>query len=139
MISTLSLSAIKNRKTLKQLFYYGIVGICSNTIGYTIYLLATYLGSSPKLTMSLLYGVGVIVSFLGNRKLTFEQKGRTLNVTIRYLIAQCVGYLINLMILIVMVDKLGYAHQWVQAIAVFIVAFFLFCMYKLFVFKNFSH
>jgi len=53
---------------------------------------------------------------------------------VRYVIAHCIGYLLNLSILIVFVDKLGYAHQWVQAIAIFVVAAFLFLAFKVFVF-----
>lgn len=53
---------------------------------------------------------------------------------VRYVIAHCIGYLLNLSILIVFVDELGYAHQWVQAIAIFVVAAFLFLAFKVFVF-----
>lgn len=55
---------------------------------------------------------------------------------VRYVIAHCIGYLINLSILILMVDKFGYPHQWVQAAAIFIVAGFLFLMFKFFVFTE---
>ena len=44
------------------------------------------------------------------------------------------GYLINLAILIVMVDKLGYVHQWVQAFAIFVAVGFLLFTFKVFVF-----
>lgn len=52
----------------------------------------------------------------------------------RYIIAHCFGYLINLVILIIFVDELGFVHQWVQAIAIVIVAAFLFLAFKFFVF-----
>lgn len=127
---------IANRKSLTQLFRYGLVGIASNLAGYLIYLSVTYLGATPKTTMSILYGVGALVGFWGNRKLTFGHKGSLLGAGARYIIAHCFGYLINLAILIVMVDKLGYAHQWVQAIAIFAVATFLFLAFKFFVFRK---
>lgn len=44
------------------------------------------------------------------------------------------GYLINHAILIVMVDKLGYAHQWAQTVEIFIMAGFLVFTFKFFVF-----
>lgn len=127
---------LTNRKSAIQLFRYGLVGVASNLSSYMIYLLITYLGASPKITMSLLYGVGAAVGFWGNRKFTFAHKGRFLGAGVRYIIAHCFGYFINLTILIVMVDHLGYPHQWVQAIAIFIVATFLFPTFKYFVFRN---
>jgi len=48
------------------------------------------------------------------------------------------GYLMNLAILIVMVDKLRYAHQWAQAIEIFVMAGFLFYTFKFFVCFNFN-
>ncbi len=44
------------------------------------------------------------------------------------------GYLMNLEILIVIVDKLGPIHQWAQALELFVVAGFLFFTFKFFVF-----
>jgi putative flippase GtrA len=101
-----------------------------------VYLLVTNLGATPKITMTLLYGVGAAIGFMGNRKLTFAHKGSLLGSGVRYIIAHCFGYLINLAILIVLVDKLGYPHQLVQAIAILVVAAFLFMVFKFFVFTD---
>ena len=130
-----SLSYTNRRKSVIQLFCYGLIGIASNLAGYMVYLLITDFGGiSPKLTMSILYGVGATVGFWGNRKLTFAQKGSLLGTGVRYLVVHCFGYLMNLAILTVMVDKLGYPHQAVQAAAIFVVAAFLFLAFKFFVF-----
>lgn len=125
---------IKTRESVTQLFRYALVGLLSNAAGYLAYLAFTYLGGTPKVTMTFLYGLGAAVSFFGNRSLTFEHQGSIVGAGVRYVIAHCIGYLFNLSILIVFVDKLGYAHQWVQAIAIFIVAAFLFLAFKIFVF-----
>jgi putative flippase GtrA len=124
------------QKSAMQLFRYGLVGIISNSIGFIIYLLLTHFGTTPKITMSFLYLVGVAMSYLGNRKWTFGHKGSQLGAGIRYVMAHFFGYFINLIILILFVDKLGYAHQWVQAIAIFIVAAYLFLAFKFYVFKS---
>ena len=126
----------KNRSSVSQLFRYAIVGLANNIAGYMVYLLITYLGATPKISMTLLYTVGATVGFWGNRRLTFAHQGSVLGAGVRYLIAHCFGYLINLAILIVLVDQLGYAHQWVQAIAIFVVAAFLFLAFKFFVFPD---
>ena len=130
------LFGIKSRKSVKQLFHYGLVGIAINLVGYSVYLLITYLGGAPKITMSFLYGVAATTSFFGNRKLTFAHKGSMLGSGFRYVIAHCLGYMLNLVMLIVLVDKLGYPHQWIQAAAIFVVAAFLFLAFKFFVFPG---
>lgn len=127
-------AAIKTTKSVRQLFRYACVGLLSNVAGYLVYLLLTYLDGTPKVTMTLLYGVGATVGFFGNRKITFEHQGGVIGAGVRYVVAHFIGYLLNLGILIVFVDKLGYAHQWVQAIAIFFVAALLFLAFKVFVF-----
>ena len=131
-------SNITNRKSVTQLYRYAIVGIMTNFTGYMLYLLATYLGGTPKITMSIIYGVAATASFFGNRKLTFEHKGSFLGTGIRFIIAHCFGYVINLVTLIVLADKLGYAHQLAQVIAIFFVASFLFLVFKFFVFRDWN-
>ena len=120
----------------KQLFRYAFVGIVSNLTGYLVYLLVTYIGVTPKITMTLLYGVGAGIGYVGNRNFTFEHKGSMLGSSARYFKAHLLGYFINLAILIFLVDNCGYAHQWVQAVAVLVVAGFLFIAFKFFVFTN---
>jgi putative flippase GtrA len=124
------------KDTFAQLTRYAFVGIVSNSAGYLVYLLLTYLGLPPKVTMTLLYGIGAAIGYMGNRNVTFMHKGGLLGSGIRYFMAHCLGYCINLAILIILVDKLGYAHQWVQAIAIFVVAGFLFIAFKFSVFAD---
>lgn len=121
--------------TFAQLLRYGVVGVGNNAVGYLLYLAATYLGATPKLTMTILYGVGAAIGFWGNRRLTFAHKGDVMGTAAKYLLIQAMGYLLNFSILSIFVDRLGYPHQAVQAAAIFIVAAFLFSAYKLFVFR----
>lgn len=129
-------SPIANRQSAIQLIRYALVGVASNLIGYIIYLLITYLGGTPKLTMTLLYIVGATISFVGNSKLTFCHRGSYLGAGMRYAVVYCTGYLINIGILVVMVDILGYAHQYVQGCAILVVAGLLFLALKFFVFRQ---
>lgn len=126
----------ENKKHVSQLFSYGVVGVTVNLAAYLSYLLITYLGGTPKLTMSVLYVLTAFVSFLGNRKLTFAYKGGFLGSGLKFSIAHFFGYLINLALLFVFVDKLGYPHQVVQVCAIVIVAMFLFLTFKFFVFRE---
>jgi len=124
-------------KSNRELIYYGLIGVINNTAGYLMYLMITYFGGPPKIAMTILYFVVATASFLGNRKLTFKHQGHLLGSGIRYIVAHFFGYFLNLTILIVMVDCLGYAHQLVQAAAIFIVAAFLFLALKYFVFPTY--
>lgn len=121
---------------MRQLVRYGLVGAASNAILYGIYLLITYFGVEPKRAMTILYIVGALMGFFGHRKWTFTHQGAMLGSGARYFIAHCLGYLLNFLLLLIFVDKLGYPHQWVQASAIFVVAGFLFVVFRYFVFPK---
>lgn len=123
-------------KLVKQMFYYGLFGLLRNALGYACYLWITHLGANPKIAMTAIYLIAIILSFWENRNIIFDHKGSIVGAGARYLIVHLLGYLINLAILIVMVDKLGYSHQWVQIVAIFVVAGFLFLAFKFFTFNK---
>lgn len=131
-----SFDAVEKQRSAGQLIRYGLVGIASNLSGYLVYLFITYWGVEPKKTMTLLYIVGAAIGFVGNRQWAFAHKGALLSSGVRYFIAHFFGYLINLFILLIFVDRLGYLHQWVQAVAIVTVAGFLFFAFKYFVFPD---
>lgn len=121
---------------MRQLIRYGLVGMVSNLTIYFVYLLITYLGVEPKTAMTLVYIIGASIGYIGNRKWTFAHHGNFTSAALRYVSAHFFGYLLNYMILFVFVDRFGYAHQWVQAVAIIIVASFLFIVFKYFVFRE---
>jgi putative flippase GtrA len=122
-----------------QLIRYGMVGVISNVTMYFVYLLISYLGVEPKAAMTLVYGIGASIGFFGNRKWTFSYRGNFSRSALRYVSAHLFGYLLNLLILFIFVDRLGYAHQWVQAVSIVIVAGFLFIVFKYLVFPKKTH
>lgn len=115
---------------------YSLVGFFTNLIGYGIYLIFTYLGVTPKSTITVLYFFGALLGFFANRRFTFNYDGDVFLAVCRYVIAQILGYLLNLFILFLFVDILGIAHQIVQAIAILVVALFLFFLSYFFVFPK---
>lgn len=119
---------------LAQLIRFGIVGVLSNLAGYLVYLLVTSLGVGPKLAVSLLYPLGMILSFVGQKSWTFNARGGSGKSGLKFILVYALGYVLNFAILVVFVDNLGFAHQLVQAVAVIVVAGFLFIAMKLFVF-----
>ena len=123
-----------SKKTLRQLFSYAWIGVLTNVLGYATYLALTYLWGAPKLTMTVLYFVGSSIGFLANRRFTFRHDGGIGVAGIRYLLAQVAGYLLNLVLLLLFVDWFDFSHQIVQAIAIVVVAIFLFVVLRIFVF-----
>lgn len=121
---------------MPQLVRYSLVGVATNLLMYFVYLLITHLGVGPKVTMSLVYLIGASFGFIGNKTWAFSHKGGMPGAALRYAIAHLFGYFLNFLILFIFVDRLGYAHQWVQAAAIAVVAVFLFIVFKYFVFRN---
>lgn len=123
-----------NNNAVRQLFSYVLIGLLANLLGYALYLLLTYLIDAPKLIMTVLYSVGALISFFANRRFTFRHDGRIDIAGVRYIFAQFLGYLLNLILLVLFVDWLGFAHQIVQVVAIVVVAIFLFVLSRFFVF-----
>ncbi len=121
---------------MQQLIRYGLVGAATNLVMYAVYLLITYLGVEPKKTMTLLYVIGASIGFIGHRKWSFAHTGNATKAIARYTITHLSGYFLNWMILFVFVDQLGYAHQLVQGVTIFIIAGYLFIVFKYFVFPE---
>lgn len=124
------------RSTFRQVLSYLLIGVLTNFVGYVLYLFLTYLWGAPKLTMTLLYSTGALMGFLANRRFTFRHDGHIGVAGARYLLVQLLGYLLNLCLLLLLVDWLGFSHQIVQAIAVVVVAIFLFVLLRIFVFAS---
>ena len=127
---------VPNRATFIQLLRYGIIGLTRTSIGYLIYLTLTHYGTDPKTAMSMLFAVGVIISFTLNRRWTFIHTGGIVASAIRFGAVYSIGYLINLGFLFIFVDIYGLAHQFVQLAAMATLVLYFFVTLKLFVFKE---
>ena len=115
---------------------FGVVGVTSNLVLYLLYLGLTYFGLGHKFSMSLLYIFGALQTFVLNKKWTFSHHGYLSVTFVRYISLYAGGYFINLGVLIVMVDRLGYSHEWVQGMTVLMVAVLLFFMQRAWVFRS---
>ncbi|HRL26765.1 MAG TPA: GtrA family protein [Alcaligenes sp.] len=125
---------IISTKTSRQLISYALIGLLSNGIGYGFYLVLTGYGLPPKLTVTTLYAISASIGFFANRHITFRHHGHIGKAGIRYIATQLSGYVLNITLLAVFYDWLGFPHQFVQAAAIFIVAIFLFIASRIFVF-----
>ena len=123
-------------RSLTQFVRYAIVGLASNLIGYLLYIVLTSVGLGPKLAMSLLYGLGVLQTFLFNKRWTFEHRGARGSVFFRYCLAYSLGYVVNFWVLLILVDQLGFPHEVVQGVMILSLAVMLFLLQKFWVFHS---
>ena len=120
--------------TRRQALRYATVGLASNLLLYLAYLGVTATGLGHKTAMTLIYVLGVLATFVANRLWSFGHRGAAHAALARYAIAYGVGYLLNLALLWLAVDRLRLPHQGVQAMAILLVAGSLFLMQKYWVF-----
>jgi len=123
-------------KLFKQLASFATVGVISNIAGYGLYLVLAETMIGPKLAVSILYPVGITISYIGNKRFTFDHNGPAFLAALRYILVYAFGYLLNLLLIVWLVDNLGLPHQFVQALAVILVALLSFFMLRIFVFPR---
>lgn len=119
----------------KEFLRFAVVGVISNGVLYAAYLVATAAGAAPKIAMSVLYCLGVAATFCFNKRWSFDFSGGNRGPFVRYCLSYVVGFVLNLLTLHILVDRLGYPHQLVQGLAVVEVAVILFLLHKLWVFR----
>ena len=129
------IATITIRNNLAQFLRYSTVGLICNLSGYFLFILITHYDVKPKLAMTLLYVLGTSLSFLANWQWVFNSNQIFVHASSRFFLAHLLGYLINLTLLIIFVDRLGYHYQFVQAAGIIVVAAFLFLTFKFYVFS----
>ena len=119
-----------------QFTRYGIVGLLSNGILYCLYLIITWLGVEHKMAMTVLYILGILQTYVFNRLWTFKHKGIVKSTLPRYVTTYLLGYIFQLVMLMLMVDKLGFPHQVIMALLILINAALIFLLQKYWVFSR---
>lgn len=122
--------------TLIQLLRFAAVGVISNVVLYLLYLALTAVGLGYKTAMTIAYCVGVMQTFVVNKRWTFEHGGLLRRSFIRYVALYLCGYLLNLAAMIVFVDIAGFKHQIVQGLSIIFIAALLFVLQKFWVFRK---
>lgn len=120
----------------RHLTRYAVVGLFSNACVFAIYLALTRLGLGPTLALSLVYCMGVLQTFLFNKAWTFQFAGTTASALARYAAIYALGYLINVLVLMVLVERADLPHQWVVAGLILFMAVFFFLGQKFWVFRQ---
>ena len=114
-----------------------LVGILSNGLCYGCFLALFWSGLVGYVkAMTVVYCLGVILSFLFNKVFTFEHRGRFMPALVRFIALYLSGYLINLWLLQFLVDSVGWAVAVAQLLVIVILAVYFFFMQRLIVFRG---
>ena len=111
-----------------QLGRFGLAGIANTLLGYGVILAGLFAGLGDYMANALGYTVGLLVSFLLNRRYTFGLRGSVERAEVmRFLLAVGIAYGGNLVVLAVGREVLGPDHAIVHlpAIATYTVVFYL--------------
>lgn len=117
-----------------QFYRFIVIGVLSNALGYSIYLLLTHSGLPAKVAMTLMYAIGVCTGYAGNLRYTFASQTGFWQATPRYFAVHLLGYLVTIGIHLIG-DLCGSPHQLCQAVSIGVVAILLFFLLSTFVFR----
>ena len=120
--------------TWGQLLRFGVVGVGVNASLFYVYLALVNLAFAPKLAMTLMYLAGLTAGFVLNRRWAFASTGQARRQALLYWAIGAAGYSLNLAVLALCVDGLGWHHGWVQAVMMVAVAGLNFALNKYWVF-----
>jgi len=124
-------------KTLVQFLKFGIVGI-SNTLltAVTIWLLLRVFHSSNYLANIVGYVVGLVNSFIWNRRWTFENHAQIGATIFKFIVTFAVSYLLQLGFLWLLLHQTGIDDYFCQLLSIVVYTVFNFFMNKYYTFKT---
>jgi putative flippase GtrA len=119
-----------------QFIHYVFIGVVLNAALYGTYLLLTWRILGSKTAMTITFSVGLLLSFLANRILTFRHRGDRLVALRRFLACYAILYLIDFITLWMFAGKMGVPHQIVQGCVVLLLPLLAFTMQNYWVFPD---
>ncbi len=121
-----------------QLARFVVVGLMNTALGYIIIFAAMYgLGWSPIASNVAGYAVGLVASFVLNRRFTFRMSGRARPDEIgRFLVVFLIGYLANLATLVWLIRGLDVNEGLSQLLAGAVYVGVVFLLNKFYVFRK---
>lgn len=114
---------------------FGVVGITSNALLFVVYLVLTALGMEPLAAATLMWILGVAISFVLNRSWTFRHSGSVGPALVRYGLLYATAYGLNLALL-ALLTRAGYPHALVQGILILVFGVGLFIVQRTWVFRQ---
>lgn len=125
----------KNKPELiRELFFFGAIGLVVNIVGYAVFLFCVSTGMSPQAAFVVGYVIGLSISYLLNRTLTFRSTVRLSYAGPRFIILNLVGLVFCLVALTLLID-LFMIPSWLSQLVVTVVyAIGSFLVQRVFVF-----
>jgi putative flippase GtrA len=116
---------------------FATVGVVSNALLYVLYLiLAVAIGLQPVLAATIGWIFGVGSSFLLNRSWTFEDSRPRTQTFVRYVTLYATAYVLNMVLLVLLVDRAGLPHEAVQGVLIVVLGLSLFLGQRFWVFSS---
>lgn len=91
---------------VKRLSRYGIVGIATNLLLYVVFLLLLYLGVDPVVDAGICYLLGVSLSYILNRRWTFDSRNTHKKDLPKFLLSYGIGLISTLLTITVLMQFL---------------------------------
>ena len=120
---------------LRTFVRFAVVGIASNATLFVIYLVLTALGTEPLVAATLMWILGVALTFTFNRSWTFRNTGSVAPALARYGLLYGTAYVLNLALLVLLVNRAGLPHALVQGVLILLFGVGLFTVQRIWVFR----
>jgi putative flippase GtrA len=122
-------------KLLRQVFYFGVVGISATLTNYIFAVLSyEYVGLNIFVSQFVGYCLAVMVSLFGHSKFTFETKLNT-NVIFRFVIVSLTTLVVSEFLLLYLERSFSLSHRISLLVVVVFIPVITFFLSKLWVFN----
>ena len=121
---------------ISQLLRCCIVGAIQNGFGFLLYIMLNACGLSPQLAISFCYPLGMLASYMGNKRFAFRHNGQLVRSCTLYVVSHGSAYGVNLLLLYILVDLCNVDYILAQFCIMSFLILYFFVLYKFFVFKT---
>ncbi|MBB4571688.1 GtrA family protein [Rhizobium leucaenae] len=123
--------------TIWQGIRFGVVGLANTSIGLlTIYATIYFLGSPPLAANAIGYAIGFAISFVLNRRWTFEDTLSISHVLPRYFLAAASSYILNFIAVFICLHYFNVNPYFSQLVGIALYTISMFFISKFFVFTK---
>ncbi len=130
------MKAVKDTYISEHLVKYLAIGIVNTIVGYSVIFSLMFFGVRPDISNACGYAVGIIVSFILNKRYNFRSYGKSYQEFFKFVVSMFAAYLMNLATLLICWKQLKvnpYASQIIAGGAYVLTGYTL---SKVWVFRN---